>query len=322
VSTSENSKHGVINRSWLFMPAGEQRFHAKIGELGADVYVLDLEDAVYRTKKKAARTVLRQLDLENGEFQSAVRVNPLTSRWGQQDVIEALRAGVGTILYPKADSRREILELQDLIREHHSGPDEVGIAPIIETEEGLRNADSVIQASSQVQYVVFGSEDFLADCGITFRGFVQDNSLLSHALSQLSLLCSRYDKWLIDCAVPLFHSPDEIDSFRRECKYSRRIGARGKLAIHPRQVEHVNEIFGEGSFHQLPGIAEKVKRIVEKMKSQEKSAIRFENRLVGIPEIRKYLKQIDVLLANTSDEKENLRELRESLREVLPDAER
>jgi len=304
------------------MPAGEQRFHAKIGEVGADVYVLDLEDAVYKTKKEEARTVLRQLDLENGEFQAAVRVNPLASRWGRQDVIEALEAGVGTILYPKANSRKEILELQDLIREHHSEPDEVGIAPIVETEQGLRNAGSVIRASSQIQYVIFGSEDFLADCGITFRGFVHNNSLLSHALSQLSLLCTRYDKWLIDCAVPLFHSSGDIDSFRQECKHSRRMGARGKLAIHPRQLEHINKIFGSESLQSLPEMAEKLKGIAEKMKRQEKSAIRFENRLVGIPEIRKYISQIDMILSGKSKNRENLRELRESLREVLPNVEK
>jgi len=135
------------------------------------------------------------------------------------------------------------------------------------------------------------------------------------------MLCSEHQKWLIDCAVPLFESPEEVDSFRRECEYSRRAGARGKLAIHPRQVDHINEIYGYESLHQLPEMVEKLTRIAEQMQEREKSAIRFEDHLVGIPEVRKYIKQIDMILLHASKKRASLLDLKESLEKVLPDDE-
>ena len=67
-------------RSLLFVPGHSARMMAKAATSGADVLVLDLEDAVHPDSKPAARqVVVEALDNRSGEFSGDIC--PCQSRW-------------------------------------------------------------------------------------------------------------------------------------------------------------------------------------------------------------------------------------------------
>lgn len=309
-------------RSWLFLPINEERFIVKIKNLNADIFVLDLEDAIYKSQKDSSRETLERLkEFKLDPKKIAVRINHLSTQWGRKDLAKCLKNKVKTIVYPKVNSKIDIVELQTLINDIGSDSDSenVKIVPIIETIDGLENISQILEACPNTQYVIFGSEDFLADCGAPYRGFVHENPILIQASTKLSMTCSKYERSFIDCASPFFYSTSDIDSFRAECEFALRLGAKGKLAIHPKQVLHINEIFSGNLHTNIEVFLKKTSDLAEKMHHEQKSVINFENRLVGIPEIRKYIKQINLLMSHSLENKKDLIKLRLKLKRILPD---
>jgi hypothetical protein len=82
----------ICTRSWLFTPATSPERFAKAAEAGADVLLIDLEDAVAPRDKSAARTTaLDYLAGPRAGTLQALRINGLDTRAGIAD-LDALRA--------------------------------------------------------------------------------------------------------------------------------------------------------------------------------------------------------------------------------------
>ena len=80
-------------RSWLFTPATRPDRFARAGEAGADVLIIDLEDAVAPGDKDRARAAaLADLDAGRGTAPvQALRVNGLRTRAGLDDLRSSIR---------------------------------------------------------------------------------------------------------------------------------------------------------------------------------------------------------------------------------------
>src|SRR3954470_20555189 len=73
-------------RSMLFLPASNPRAIAKAREAGADLVVLDLEDAVKAEDKAAAREAAVKAVASDWPMPVAIRVNSIGSEWHSLDV--------------------------------------------------------------------------------------------------------------------------------------------------------------------------------------------------------------------------------------------
>lgn len=97
----------------LFVPADTERFLAKAGQRGADALILDLEDAVARQSKLAARenlaTFVPLLQASAG-VPIYVRVNNEPELLGA-DLRAAIAAGADGLLMPKVDSAAQVVQL-------------------------------------------------------------------------------------------------------------------------------------------------------------------------------------------------------------------
>src|ERR1700735_3399050 len=92
---SERSRY-LPRRSCHAVPGSNDKFLAKAPSLPADMFFLDLEDAVAPLEKEAARArvVAAITDQDWGDAIVCVRVNAWDSRWTYGDAIEVL-AGAG-----------------------------------------------------------------------------------------------------------------------------------------------------------------------------------------------------------------------------------
>ncbi len=216
-----------MERSFLFVPGTRPDRFEKAWNAGADAVILDLEDAVPPGQKSSAReAVAGWLSPARPVY---VRINAITTGEWEEDVRVLSLPGVAGVLLPKAERREEIEALAARV------PGAVRILPIVESAFGVWHALPLASAP-RVHRLAFGSLDFQLDTGITG----EDEELL-YARSRI-VLASRTAGNLppVDGVTTAI---EDSRTLHADVERARRLGFRGKLCIHPRQVSAVNEGF-------------------------------------------------------------------------------
>src|SRR5689334_6871181 len=129
-------------RSWLFVPADDERKVSKAVESDADAVIFDLEDSVVPERKKAARAIIKDVPKRSNGPQWWVRVNPLGSEFHKDDVRLIGSAYVHGIVLPKTESGADVLELS-----HRTGTIPIH-AIVTETPASLFNLMSYAKPGS------------------------------------------------------------------------------------------------------------------------------------------------------------------------------
>lgn len=217
-----------IVRSALFVPATRPERIAKALATGADVVVVDLEDAVAETLKVEARDNLERYLRDNPEVRLYVRINGALHAQHLEDLAVCRRyAGVIGVLLPKAESARQV---------ERSAECGKPVWPIIESALGLQRLEEIARAKG-VERLSFGALDLGLDLGLA-SGSAAAERILDQARYAI-LLQSR----LADLAAPLdsvFPDFQDSDGLARHTADIRDMGFGGRLCIHPKQVEVVH----------------------------------------------------------------------------------
>lgn len=209
-------------KSLLFVPAEERRL-AKIGQTDADAYIIDLEDSIAAEEKALAleRTVRFLSDYKGPNL--FVRVN----RHRYRTEMEALRRFDVGIMLPKIETEADYPEAMAFLRDRR-------VIALIETPRALFTAGT-IAALPWVSALAFGAEDFSVATNM-------QNSIQALAVpkSLLVIAAKSSRKQVYD--TPCFRLQDE-KAFRDELEQAVDLGFDGKLAIHPKQAEKINQAF-------------------------------------------------------------------------------
>src|ERR1700733_2706930 len=171
---SERSR-SLPRRSCHAVPGSSDKFLEKAPTLGADMYFLDLEDAVAPLEKEAsrARVVAAVRDQDWGDAVLCVRVNAWDTKWTYGDVIEVVgQAGprLDEIMLPKVQTAAHVVAMDLLLTqvEINSGlsAGHIGIEAQIETAQGLINVEAICAASPRLETIILGPVDFSASMGM------------------------------------------------------------------------------------------------------------------------------------------------------------
>ena len=143
----------VKARSFLFAPGNHERRAAKVFQSGADVAILDLEDAVAGDEKAAAReSVVRALQVPRVGL-GFVRVNGVDTPWCWADLQAIVGLGLDGVMVPKAESAAQLQALDwvltQLERERGLVVGALPLLPIIETALGECHLEALAAASPQ-----------------------------------------------------------------------------------------------------------------------------------------------------------------------------
>ncbi|WUI01363.1 CoA ester lyase [Spirillospora sp. NBC_00431] len=230
-------KFSANNRSMLFTPAtSEAKFAAAHGS-GADIAVVDLEDAVAEAHKDSARERSRRFftgkGAERGQAE-ALRINPITTVYGLLDLL-ALRhfdPKPDLIVLPKVEEPREIEIVESVLSSVSYAPD---IVVIVETPKGLDRAARIARSSSRMRALVFGAADYSFAIGAR-----RDWASLYAARARVVNSAYRAGIDCLDAPVFDYHDTETLAS---ESVLDRDMGFSGKVAVHPRQVPVINERF-------------------------------------------------------------------------------
>lgn len=212
-------------RSYLFVPGDRPERFAKAAASGADCVVIDLEDAVSPSNKKRARESACKWLMEGRP--ASVRINGADTPWFAADLAMCRRAGVPSIMVPKAQRTTDLLCIHKAVG--------AALLPIIESAQGVALARRLAGVPG-VQRLVLGSVDLRLDLGISG----DDSSLSSY--SQELVLASRLAGIEAPVAGVTLQVAD-LDVVAHDARCSRRAGFGAKLCIHPAQVDTVNTCF-------------------------------------------------------------------------------
>ena len=221
-------------RSWLFTPGNRPDRFAKAAEVGADVLIIDLEDAVASDDKASARTIALNYLSEPATktIQRALRINGLDTQAGITDLDALLGsdAAIDFVLLPKADGpgHRHILDRLLTARKP-----ETRLVGLIESARGLAAVESTAAATPRLFGLMLGAADMAADLGIATAW-----PPLVAVRSRMVLACALAGVAPID--TPFFDVHD-MDGLTRETADAVAFGFAAKAAIHPGQVASINQ---------------------------------------------------------------------------------
>ncbi len=211
-------------RSVLFVPGDRPERFDKALTSGADVIVIDLEDAVLPEGKVRARELVRAWPHSNRSV--IVRTNSINTEWFNEDLQMLNQASYRAMMLPKAQSVEDLDSVISVC-----GPD-MRIYPLIETVKGVVSQRE-IAAHAATERLIFGSVDFSKDSGILDEAGWLSFRVEMVIASKLAGLSGPIDGTLL--------SWDNPEYIREQASLSRGLGFAGRLCIHPLQVIPVNQ---------------------------------------------------------------------------------
>jgi citrate lyase subunit beta/citryl-CoA lyase len=220
----------------------------------ADMVFLDLEDAVAPKEKEGARdkVVAAVRDQDWGDKVLCVRVNDWSTKWTAYDIM-AVVGGAGPrldeIMLPKVETAAQVVAADLLLAQVEQAAGlpvgHIGIEAQIETTLGLINVEAICAASPRLETIIFGPADFAASMempvltgGVQIPTYPGDH--FHYVFSKILMAGRAYGLQVID--GPYLYIRDS-DGFRDYCQRTRTLGYDGKWALHPGQIDVLNEVF-------------------------------------------------------------------------------
>ena len=217
-------------RSYLFVPGHRPDRFDKAFASGADLAVLDLEDAVAPQDKPAARSAIA--NWLRAERLCAVRINAAGTEWFDADLTLCRQLqGLAAVLLPKAERAEHVAAVA-------AAAPGAAIIAIVETAAGIARSRTL--AAGGVQRLAFGALDFAVDLGLDVDEQGAQDELAAFR-SEL-VLASR----LAGIAAPVDGVTTALDDdaqLAADSQRARRFGFGAKLCIHPRQIAVVHRAF-------------------------------------------------------------------------------
>jgi malyl-CoA/(S)-citramalyl-CoA lyase len=299
-----------LHRSELAVPGSNVRMLEKAPALGADIVMLDLEDAVAPADKpQARRNIVDALQEQDwADCSVSLRINGLDTHWCYRDLVDVVeQAGewIDQIMIPKVSGAGDVhlvATLLDQIEEAVGLEHRIGISVLIETAIGMVNIDEIATACpARMEAMVFGVADYAASLQshtTSIGGSSADYAVLTdpngapererhwgdqwhYALARIAVTCRAHGLRPIDGPFGDFN---DRDGFLAAARRAAVLGYEGKWAIHPSQIGLANEVFTPDAH-----IVDKTHRIIRAMKeaaANGNGAVSLDGRLIDAASIR------------------------------------
>ncbi|MDQ4143074.1 MAG: CoA ester lyase [Actinomycetota bacterium] len=262
---------------------------AKGPTLPADEVFMDLEDSVAPLAKEEARGNVIDA-LKNNDWTGktvVVRINSIDTQWAADDLKTIVEEGgsyLDCIMIPKVQHAHEVMFVDHMLRmiETNTGLDRrIGLEAQIETATGLRNVYEIAHSSDRLETLIFGPADMSASlglptvtAGLPMPGYPADHW---HWVLETILVAAR------SAGLQAIDGPylliKDLDGFRDMAMRARALGYDGKWALHPGQVDVLNEVFTptQEEYDKAEAMLEAYKHATE---VERRGAVMFGNEMI------------------------------------------
>ncbi len=259
----EMSSSLLTARTFLFVPANRTDRYERALSSGADMIVIDLEDAIAHDAKDRARMLL---DSAWGDFAQddrvVIRINGLDSVELADDAALCASLGPAAVMVPKAENAESLEALYERMGE-------IPLVPMIESAVGLLAANDIARSNGTLR-LAFGHIDFQADLGMVPG---PDQSELGPA--RFALVAASRAAGIAGPIDGITLETNKATEIVVATRRGIRFGFTGKLCIHPDQVRPVHEAFA-------PSVEDEAwaRRVVEAAESSKGAAVKVDGRMV------------------------------------------
>ena len=242
----------MLLRSMLFIPGDSEKKLAKAAEVKADAIIIDLEDSVAAPRKDAARRLalefLKGAAPANRRSKVFVRINPLEAGAVGLDLAAVMPGAPDGIVFPKAAGTASIETVAHVMealekRENLTTGSTKIVAIAGESALGVLTLGEYAKARpSRLIGLSWGPWDLAADLGASTNRDADGAFGFTYRMAMSMTLLGAKAAGVLAIDTPHTDFKDE-QGLLALCKTIRREGWNGKLAIHPAQVDIINEGF-------------------------------------------------------------------------------
>ncbi|MEV6238203.1 CoA ester lyase [Lentzea sp. NPDC051838] len=242
---------------------------------GADINLIDLEDAVPAADKQLAREELAKLRPEQVHGTLGVRINSVHTRDGLADLLTILDSEVepDLVVVPKVESPQHIRLVDEILTKADRS---CHLWALIETPRGVADAMAIGAASPRLTALTFGLADFAAEMGATLAW----DGMLS---ARVQVVMAARASGLVAVDAPTFDLSDN-KMLELEARKAADIGYSGKIVVHPQQIAVVNDVFSPS-----PDAVEWARDVVRSFEQTDGGIRVVDGSMVGPPFLRKAL---------------------------------
>ena len=290
----------LVRRSKLFVPVNREKFVEKAWTRGADVIILDLEDAIAPSDKASARKMVKDVIpvVNKAGAEVQVRINRDNREIEEEDLAAIMVPGLDGVMIPKPESPEEIQHIDRLVtrleKERGLPAGKIYFDLIVETAAGVVNINSIAKASPRTTQMNIGQGDLSVSMGfprfisLNFEQyFYAENTLLFAARAagvQAHSLGAQNGVDFTDISL----GPEAMF---KACQHAQWMGFMGASIIHPGWVNACNEGFKPPQ--KDIDMAKKVKAALDEAYAQGKGSVTVDGRMYDVAN----MKHVNYILA-------------------------
>ena len=275
----------TVMRSLLFVPGNQERMLERASGLKPDVFIPDMEDSVPLDEKANARAVTASYLSRLGKEGTPVipRVNSLETGLLDDDLEAVVGENIFGVsvgkIYTPGDVAGICGKLEAMERKAGIEVGSVSLLPWIETAMAIVNLYEICSASPRIVGVAFGAEDFTNDMGIERT---ESESETYFARNSIAVAARAADVLALDTPYFSFRDPDGL---RENASVARQYGFKGKFAIHPAQIDIINETFSPSDSELAH--ARRVVEAFEEAEIRGRGSTSLDGKVVDVPVVKR-----------------------------------
>jgi len=239
-------------RSWLFVPGDSETKLGKVAGYGADVVIIDLEDAVDPARKTIARSLATEWLGSHAQgttgFSRWIRINPASTPLWRDDLAAVIGGRPDGIVVPKASGPGQLRDISDALTEleqqHGIAAGTTRILPLVsETPAAALTIPSYLDADlPRLAGLTWGAEDLSAAIGAARKRDAAGQWTDAFRWVRTQVLLTAHATAVLP--VDTLHADfRDLARLERQAAASFTDGFAGMLAIHPAQVPVINAAF-------------------------------------------------------------------------------
>lgn len=268
-------KPTYLSRSLMVTSALKIDRFVKGQDSGADINLVDLEDAVPAADKQLAREMFSRLRAEQVRGTLGVRINGVHTREGLADLLALLDSEVqpDLVVVPKVESPVQVQLVDEILTKANRS---CHLWALIETPRGIADAMAIGAASRRLTALTFGLADFAAEMGASLAW----DGMLS---ARVQVVMAARAAGIVAVDAPTFDLSDST-LLAVEARKAADLGYSGKIVVHPKQISVVNNIFSP-----TPDAVEWARDVVRSFEQDDGGIRVVDGSMVGPPFLRKAL---------------------------------
>ncbi|QWC00047.1 CoA ester lyase [Mycoplasmatota bacterium] len=271
-------------RSLLFIPGNNPSMLQNADIFMSDGIIFDLEDAVNINEKDNARNLVETYFFTTKDLPKNIilRINPVNSLFIEDDLKLLLSRKIDYILLPKANMlSMYVIDKMLSSLEEKNNLKVTKLICLIEEAKGIAEVDEIAK-HPRVEALLLGAEDLTNELEI--ERTTVGNELL-YARSKVVYAAAANQILAID--TPFTDITDQ-EGLEYDCSNAKSLGMKAKTAIHPSQLETINQIFSptKKMIHWAQGVIQTYEKV-------GKGVFQYQGKMVDKPVIEKAKKLIE-----------------------------